>query len=196
MEEIIQAQVEDKKNFVSILSEAFFEDPQLRWMLNGNKKGFENRLKSLFNYLFESTLCDGEIYFTKNKKAVAAWQTPPKFNLSFRLILASIRVIFELGIFTLIKIIKMESIFLKLRDKKNTYYLFLLGVSNEERGKGLSSQLIEFQIEKSKSNGYSLFLETSTEKNISIYQKKGFRVFHEHFLDEVTKISSMKFEKT
>lgn len=195
MNEVILATKEDKKDFVNILSEAFLDDPQLRWMLDGKKNGFEKRLKILFSYLFETTLCDGEIYFTKNKKAVAAWQTPPKFNFSFRIIPEAIKFILGFGIFRVIKIIQMEKIFSKLRDNQNTYYLFLLGVANSERGKGLSSILIDYQIEKSKQNQYSIFLETSTNKNITIYQKKGFKVFHEHNLDAETKISSMKYEK-
>jgi ribosomal protein S18 acetylase RimI-like enzyme len=56
------------------------------------------------------------------------------------------------------------------------YYLAGLGVSQELRGQGIGSALIQPMLERSDRAGLGCYLETSLERNLNFYQQHGFTV--------------------
>jgi ribosomal protein S18 acetylase RimI-like enzyme len=55
-------------------------------------------------------------------------------------------------------------------------YLQVIGVAPAFQGQGFGAQLLRALIEKSEQAGVSLYLETETEANVSLYEHFGFTV--------------------
>ena len=73
-------------------------------------------------------------------------------------------------------------------------YLWFLGVAPDAQGKGLSSQLFRPMLAQADAQTLPVYLETSTEKNVAIYNRKGFVVFDELKPNEAVTIYSMRRE--
>lgn len=59
---------------------------------------------------------------------------------------------------------------------KSYIYLQVIGVAPAFQGKGFASKLLRALIEESEQTGVSLYLETETEANVSMYEHLGFTV--------------------
>ena len=59
---------------------------------------------------------------------------------------------------------------------KSYLYLQIIGVAPAFQGQGFASKLLRAFIEKSEQTGVSLYLETETESNVSLYEHFGFTV--------------------
>lgn len=60
--------------------------------------------------------------------------------------------------------------------KGRYYYLLILGVDEELRGKGMVRQLLGKLVEECNEKKISLILDTHSERNVSIYEHYGFKV--------------------
>lgn len=174
MEQIIKATSEDKQRVLEILTEAFWNDPHIIWFTgNGPKK--KKRIETMMSHSFESALLRGDVYLKRDKEAVAIWRNSKNKGFTIRQLLENIKFLIHFG---LKKVKAIEALEKKLKSgyPKNEpcNYLFILGTSNEGRGKGLSSLLINYILAESDAKEIPTYLETSNIKNIPIYNKKGF----------------------
>lgn len=64
------------------------------------------------------------------------------------------------------------------------WYLQNIAVKPEEQGKGYGGLLIKAMIEKVKSDGLPIYLETNTAKAMSIYQRYGFETIEHGIIPE------------
>ena len=55
-------------------------------------------------------------------------------------------------------------------------YLQVIGVAPAHQGRGFGGKLLRALIERCEQTGMPLYLETETERNVSMYQRFGFRV--------------------
>jgi ribosomal protein S18 acetylase RimI-like enzyme len=81
---------------------------------------------------------------------------------------------------------KMQPIFRPIDLDRKAYmggkpyiYLQIIGVATAFQGQGFGGQLLRALIEKSEQAGVSLYLETETEANVSLYEHFGFTVIKE-----------------
>jgi len=59
------------------------------------------------------------------------------------------------------------------------WYLMALGVAPDHRGAGIGGTLIEPVLARADAAGVPCYLETQTERNVSFYERRGFRTVHE-----------------
>ena len=59
------------------------------------------------------------------------------------------------------------------------YDLWFIGVDPTEQYKGIGTKLLIEVISEGQSKGRSIYLETSTDKNIPWYEKAGFSIYNE-----------------
>jgi ribosomal protein S18 acetylase RimI-like enzyme len=81
---------------------------------------------------------------------------------------------------------RMQPIFKPIELDRRAYiggkpyiYLQIIGVAPAVQGQGFGAQLLRALIEKSEQAGISLYLETETEANVSMYDHFGFTVIKE-----------------
>ncbi len=88
-----------------------------------------------------------------------------------------------------IKAMKRTMTILKYEEERHKHlvpydhwYLQNIAVKPEEQGKGYGGLLISTMIKKIESDGLPIYLETNTEKNVSIYQKYGFEILEHEII--------------
>lgn len=168
---------EDKDIVVNILSKSFRNDPHINWLLEESKS--QNKLKIIMEYVFEESLGKGEIYLNDYNTATALWNFEKKERFSIQYILRNFSFLFRIGLRTTIRILKTDRLTYNQYPKNKKYcQLYLIGVLPEVQGKGLASALMNPMIEDMKKNFIPVHLETANPKNVEIYKKKGFNIFH------------------
>jgi ribosomal protein S18 acetylase RimI-like enzyme len=78
---------------------------------------------------------------------------------------------------------EMPLIFRQLEEDRKTnmrgksfVYLQVIGVAPAHQGQGSGGKLLRALIQKCEQTGKPLYLETETERNVSMYQRYGFQV--------------------
>lgn len=69
-----------------------------------------------------------------------------------------------------------EAIMAQSRPAEPCWFLGTVGVHPDHQGRGLARAVIEPGLERAAREGLPAFLETSSENNVSIYQRLGFEV--------------------
>jgi ribosomal protein S18 acetylase RimI-like enzyme len=176
---IIDAQRKDKTQIINVLCVAFKNDPQINYIL-GDTQNKEKRLRRLMSYSFEYSMLNGDVKLSEDKKSVALWKDKSSHRMSFRMLIENILFLFEFG-FKQIKIIEEMEKMIEANYLTNDdiYYLWTIGTLPETQGKGYASALIDAGIEKAKTQGKIVYLETSTQMNLIYYQNRGFEWYHQ-----------------
>jgi GNAT superfamily N-acetyltransferase len=78
----------------------------------------------------------------------------------------------------------MERYVRQFHPPEDFLYLWFIGVLPEGRGKGVASQLLDPVLEECKKQCLPVYLQTANAKNVPIYERKGFRVFHQWSPDD------------
>jgi GNAT superfamily N-acetyltransferase len=124
----------------------------------------------------------------------ALWETEINEPIGWDLLKKNLNFLFKQGIPTVNRILKDRKICKEHFPKHSPYfYLGMVGVLPEARGKGLASKLMNPLLNYCKINNIPAFLETANLTNVDIYKKKGFII-----TDIISKnnlnINYMKFE--
>ena len=177
MHTIINAQRKDKEVAVEILCNSFKSDPHINWLV-GEGKGKPKRMKRLMSYAFEHSLVNGSVQLTEDRKAVAIWKNHQSRKTSLRLLLENIRFLLDFGFKQIARISQMEKEVGKRYPTASFYnYLWLIGTQPSEQGKGYGSALLRAELKKAVEERRAVYLETTTETNLSYYREKGFVLY-------------------
>lgn len=169
-----RATISDQDQVVSILFEAFQDNKSIRYI--AGKK--ENKIRFLMQYSFQSCLNHGEVFISENGECCALLQFFDKKKFSLRDSLWDLKLIFKtVGLANLPKVLSREAFIKKHYPKAKFSYLWFIGVNPRKQSMGTGTELLKHVLEYSKALGRPVYLETSTEKNISWYTKNGFRVY-------------------
>ncbi|MEH6305570.1 GNAT family N-acetyltransferase [Olivibacter sp. CPCC 100613] len=176
---MIKATYNDKQLAVDILTDAFKENKSVNYIVKQDAKKNE-RVRNLMSYSFEVCCSSGDVFFSDDKTAVALVSYPDKKKITCKSVFLDLGLIFKtMSLTSAMKALKRESLIKKNYPTKEIYYLWFIGVSRENQGKGKGTQLLKELIEHSDTLNRKVYLETSTLRNIPWYEKFGFRVFKE-----------------
>ncbi|MFC1942652.1 GNAT family N-acetyltransferase [Chloroflexota bacterium] len=152
----------------------------------------EARLPYMFEYHLRYCLTYKLTYTTSDQlEGLAIWMRLEKISMSYWRYISS-------GAFW--PVLKMgreakrrAQPFFEFADKKHKelapfthWYLMLIGVDPKFQGKGYSSLLMKEMFSRIDEEGLPCYLETQVEKNVSIYQRFGFKIIDEFTIPETT----------
>lgn len=120
-----------------------------------------------------------ETFLSDNKKGCALIVIPDKKRTSLKSILMDAKLAIScIGLFNIKKAMDRESKIKKIHPKGVLmYYLWFIGIEPSEQNNGIGSRLLEEVIQESAFMQRSIYLETSTLKNIPWYEKYGFTIY-------------------
>ncbi len=166
-----------------IATKAYHDDPLFASFFPDESN--RNNLKYLFNMGFRHALKHGEVHAPSNNiEGVAAWIRENKAIMSN---LDSVRA----GLFTYLLKAKGKNLknlleyteTCEMLHRKHApfphWYLENIAVLPEHQGKGHASFLLKTMLERIDEEKLPCYLETQNKKNVSIYQKFGFKVVEE-----------------
>jgi GNAT superfamily N-acetyltransferase len=185
VDDLYRLDMEDVQKASSIMSRAFFEDPDLKMIIPDDDRRREY-LKVMFQPFVRFGIIYGEVYVpTPNIEGVAVWNhSSSKSITTWR----SIRS----GFFGMVSKLNSEErkIFTrygKEMDARTKYllkgehwFLFILGVDPDHQRKGLGTMMLKPMLKRADSENLPVMLDTNKEANISYYERFGFKVKSEY----------------
>lgn len=191
---MVKAQYTDKKLVIDILTLSFDTNQSVNYIVQQDEKRLE-RINALMDYSFEVCYKFGNVFLSDDKKACALVLFPDKKRTTLKSILFDVKLIFKcVGISNIGKAMGREAEIKNLQPKEQMYYLWFIGVYPIYHGSGIGSQLMQEIIEDSRKQQLSIYLETSTVKNLPWYKKFGFEIYSE--LQLSYKLYFLKLELT
>jgi Acetyltransferase (GNAT) family len=174
-----KATYSDKALVVDILARSFADNRSVNYIIKQDREKLL-RLKRLMEYSFDTCFTFGEVLLADGRNGCALIIFPEKKRTTIKSIISDIKlIVFCTGINNAIKAMKRESAIKKLQPKALSYYLWFIGVDTKEQNKGIGTRLMHEILNRSVAIERTIYLETSTEKNIPWYQQFGFTIYNE-----------------
>jgi GNAT superfamily N-acetyltransferase len=159
------------------LARAFYDDPVARWMmprdprrLSQLERAFEIGLKGVF-------MRAGECWTTDGVVGGSIWQPPGSWRVpaarQLRL-LAPMALVYRGDLLRALR--AFQALEREHPHDREHWYLPFIGVDPEWQGKGLGTALLRPILDRCDGDGLSAYLEASTERNRTCYQRNGFQV--------------------
>jgi ribosomal protein S18 acetylase RimI-like enzyme len=181
IEALYKVQKKDIRETGVVLADAFQHDPFWKKLLgetNIDQKQvfFEGSVRYCLKY--------GEVYASSPYlEGIAAWVSGDFADMTF------LRAIRSGSFKTVTKMprlaLRMKSIFEPLEADRRAQmkgriynYLIIIGVAAQLQGRGFGGRLLNALCKESDQMAMPLYLETTTEKNMRMFERAGFRVLH------------------
>ncbi len=162
------------------LHRAFEENPMMRLMASAARSP-NQAIHVNFSHILQRARVNGVVLRTSEQhEGVAVWFLEGFARSNLRLNLAV--MLYKLRAFRLRKISQLLPFYLQIEKahyriiSQPHYYLEILGVDPEYQGQGYSSKLLRPVLAHADANRKKCYLETQSEKNVSIYEHFGFQV--------------------
>ena len=166
-----------------VLARAFQDDPSSIFLVpDATRRQSALRWSSALTLRY--CLPYDECYTTPDVDGVACWLPPDAGSLSILpLIRAGILLApFKLGLGGTRRMLAFVDFTERVHHQmisRPHWYLALLGVEPSRQGCGIGSRLIRPILERADAAGLPCYLETQNQRNLSFYEKHGFRVVNE-----------------
>jgi len=169
----------DKKIVIDILTKSFDTNQSVNFIIKQDQNRI-HRIRALMDYSFDMCFSFGEVFLSDDKNACALILFPDKKRTTIKSIIWDIKLIWNsVGVANIGKALKRESEIKKLHPDELMYYLWFIGVNPDSQHKGIGTRLLNDISEDSTLTNRSIFLETSTVRNLPWYKKNGFKIYHE-----------------
>lgn len=176
-----RAQKGEADSLGAVLADAFADDPVFRWLIPTDVGNRERRLQIFFTSMSRSYLRLGKPCFLADDGAASLWAKPGKWALPVREIAieaapqsAALRGRLLTALRTQLQV---ESLHPKWPAH---WYLGYLGARQDRQGQGLGSALLREVLSLADAERIPAYLESSNERNLSLYERHGFQVVAEH----------------
>ncbi len=175
----MQAGNHNKDRIIEILTNSFDDNKSTNWVVK-NDKHRVSRIQKLMLYAYD--LCEKQngTHISDDQNGAVIYDYPVTSKYTLVRLLKDISFIFNvIGPERLIKVLKREGYIKKHHPKENFIYLWFLGVSSEHQGKGTGSKLLSELVDVADKKKLSIYLETSNPRNLELYKRFGFSIYHE-----------------
>ena len=166
---------EDKKEAVQIITNTFDQNPSVNIVI-GSGGNHRKKIGRLGNYAFIKAFNRNGAYLSSNRKGAALCFESEAKGTNFAEFWAEFPFAISIPPKKVIQTLKRESYIKKHRFEGKHLYFWFLGV--EKDGGQAVFELKEHLFELSKQKQLPILLETSVERNRSVYERYGFEVYH------------------
>jgi ribosomal protein S18 acetylase RimI-like enzyme len=188
IENLYKVQKKDIPKAGAVLANAFQHDPIWTKIFEDEGKNHQ-KMGALYEGPVRYCLKYGEVYApSEHLEGIAGWGLNDFADMTIWRMIRSGSIIsgMKMGLTMAKRAQKMRVVFEPLEaDRKanmkgSAYiYLMIIGVASEFQGQGFGGKLLRALIEESEQAGVPIYLETETERNVSMYERLGFRVLNQ-----------------
>lgn len=173
------ASFKDKKLVVDILTQSFEANKSVNYIVKQDSRR-RKRIKALMKYSFHVCYLFGDVFLSDDHKACALVLYPEKKKTTLKSLWLDAKLAITcVGLNNIKKTLEHTARIKNTQPQKSMYYIWFIGVNPIYQNKGIGSKLLSEIITDSQSKNRSVYLETSTYKNISWYEKFDFHIYHE-----------------
>jgi GNAT superfamily N-acetyltransferase len=160
------------------LAAAFTDDPVIGWLIPFDVADRPRRMVTFFTSMARSYLRrDKHVYLAGDGVGAAMWSAPGSWTLPMSEILRESRPAFRAFGRNLPRALRTQ---LEVeaghpKDPKH-WYLGYVGVAPGHQGQGVGSLVLREVLDQADAAGVPAYLESSNERNLTLYERNGFRV--------------------
>ena len=169
------AKTTDQRRAIATLTLAFSTDPLLRWFYPDAER-YLTHSPEMAKFFGGRAFDHDAAYRSDDFTGIALWLPPgvkPDAERMGELIQASVDEGILEAVFSLIEQMDVY------HPKEPVWYLPVIGVDPIHQGKGIGSALLDQGLAACDEDGLPAYLESSNPRNISLYERHGFKVVAE-----------------
>jgi ribosomal protein S18 acetylase RimI-like enzyme len=174
---IVPASSDQSELLADILADSFLHDPVMNWVIP-NTKLYQPFFHMMAERLF---LPHQHVYLEKNGNGAALWLPP---GVSFDMpttpgqMLLILRLVLTRGLKVIPRLQAVQKTMEKYHPREPHYYLQSVGARQAWQGRGIGAALLKQVTPLCDRNQMPAYLESSSEKNLPLYERHGFETFH------------------
>jgi ribosomal protein S18 acetylase RimI-like enzyme len=165
----------DAGGVIGVITLAFSADPMARWS-SPDPGTYLATFPSLVRAFGGEALTAGTAYFAEGYAGAALWLPPgihPDEQTMIELVEKMAPEAIKADMFTIFELMD------KFHPKEPHWYLPMIGVDPTRQGNGVGSSLMKHSLEICDRDNLIAYLESSNPRNISLYERYGFKVIGE-----------------
>jgi len=175
---VARAGYDDHAKLGAALGAAFTDDPVFAWLIPSDVSRRDERLATFFGSIARSYLRrDKHVYLAADAAGGALWSAPGSWSLPMSEVARETRSAFFSFGRNVARALRCQ---LEIESKHpkdpKHWYLGYLGVAPEHQGQGVGATMLREVTDQADSTGVPAYLESSNERNLTLYERHGFRV--------------------
>lgn len=175
---VSRATLADADRVGTTLAGAFGDDPVFRWLIPVDAARRDERMRTFFTSMARSYLRRGKhVYLAGDGVGAAMWSAPGSWTLPMTEIVRESRPAFTAFGRNLVRALRTQLEVEKEHPKEpKHWYLGYLGVAPGHQGQGIGGIVLREVLDQADRDGVPAYLESSNERNLTIYRRHGFEV--------------------
>lgn len=173
--EIVAATTDEIELLGDILGDAFADDPAMNWVIPHN-----GLYPAFYRLLARRLYLPHQLVYRDTEARAAAMWLPPGVSSEMRLGIVQLwlvlRLVLHSGPGVLKHLEQAQEVMTRRHPHEPHYYLHAIGARRANQGQGLGSALLKHVTQRCDSEQMPAYLESSTAKNVPLYERHGFEV--------------------
>lgn len=172
------ATYEDLPQLANILRQAFDANPAVNDTIK-NDEHRDKRAFALMEYVIKNGLLYHGVYINSEKNCAAVMYNPNQKVDRIKSLIYQIQLVHRaISWSRAVYMTKKDKLMRAQRPSGDHLYLQMIGTLPEAQGTGAGTEMLKYLMQQSTTLALDLYLETSVEKNVKLYEKRGWKVYH------------------